>query len=89
MIRGEIFLNRPAAYAGEEDEGKADQHADRPQQVPGFPGPVLPTHHNKIVLTFNHRRRMELEDKTKVVASVWGAKFVQFLSALAVLSWSI
>ena len=53
MIRGEIFLNRPAANAGEEDEGKADQHADRPQQVPGFPGPVLPAHHNTIVLTVN------------------------------------
>ena len=26
---------------------------------------------------------MELEDKAKVVASVWGAEFVQFLAALA------
>ena len=33
-----------------------------------------------------HRRRMETEAKAKVVASVWGAKFVQFLAALAVLS---
>ena len=36
-----------------------------------------------------HRRRMELEDKAKVVASVWGEEFVQFLAALAVLPWSI
>ena len=36
-----------------------------------------------------HRRRMELEDKAKVVASVRGAEFGQFLAALAVLPWSI
>ena len=29
-----------------------------------------------------HRRRIELEDKAKVVASVWGTAFVQFLAAL-------
>ena len=33
-------------------------------------------------------RRIELEDKAKVVASVRGAEFVQFLAALAVLLWS-
>ena len=32
---------------------------------------------------------MELEDKAKVNASVWGATFVQFLAALAVLPPSI
>ena len=32
-----------------------------------------------------HRRRIELEDKAKVVVSVWGTEFVQFLAALAVL----
>ena len=32
---------------------------------------------------------METEAKAKIVASVWGAKFVQFLAALAVLPWSI
>ena len=31
-----------------------------------------------------HRRRMETEGKAKVVASVWGAKFVKFLAELAV-----
>ena len=35
--------------------------------------------------TANHRRRMETEAKAKVVASVWGAEFIQFLAALAVL----
>ena len=39
--------------------------------------------------TATHRRRIELEDKAKVVASVWGTEFVQFLAALAVLPWSI
>ena len=29
-----------------------------------------------------HRRRIELEDKAKVVAFVWGAEFVPFLAAL-------
>ena len=28
-----------------------------------------------------HRRRIELEYKAKVVASVWGAEFVQFLAS--------
>ena len=32
-----------------------------------------------------HRRRMEREAKAKVVASVWGADFIQFLAALSVL----
>ena len=36
-----------------------------------------------------HRRRMETEAKAKVVASVWGAKFILFLAALAVLTLSI
>ena len=37
----------------------------------------------------HRRRRMEREAKTKVVASVWGTKFVQFLATLAVLPRSI
>ena len=32
-----------------------------------------------------YRRRMDLEDKAKVVALVWEADFVQFLVALAIL----
>ena len=36
-----------------------------------------------------HRIKIELEDKAKVIASVWGAKFDQLLAALAVLPWSI
>ena len=35
------------------------------------------------------RRRMEREAMAKVVASVWGAEFIKFLGALAVLSQSI
>ena len=36
----------------------------------------------------NQRIRMKLEDKAKVVASVWEAEFVEFLAALAVLPLS-
>ena len=32
-----------------------------------------------------HRRRIQTEEKAKVVASVWGVKCIQFLVALAVL----
>ena len=38
---------------------------------------------------WKHRRRMEKEAKPKVVVSVWGAEFVQFLAAPAVLPRSI
>ena len=37
----------------------------------------------------SHSRRMEREVKAKVVAYLWGAEFVQFLAALAVLPRSI
>ena len=30
------------------------------------------------------QRRMEREAKAKVIASVWGAKFIKFLAALAI-----
>ena len=36
------------------------------------------------LLTVQYRRKMETEGKAKVVPSVWGTKFVQFLAALAV-----
>ena len=42
-----------------------------------------------VLYTSHHRRRMEREAKAKVVASVWGADFVQFLAALAILPRSI
>ena len=45
--------------------------------------------HNLLRQSPPHRRRMKLEDKAKVVASVCGAEFVQFLAALTVLPWSI
>ena len=37
----------------------------------------------------SHRRRIELEDKAKVVVSVWGEKSVQFLASLVVLPRSV
>ena len=33
----------------------------------------------------NHRRRIKTEEMAKVVASVWGKDFIQFLATLAVL----
>ena len=36
-----------------------------------------------------HRRRIKTEEKAKVVASVWGEEFIQFLAALAVLPRTI
>ena len=36
-----------------------------------------------------HRRRMETEKKAKVLASVGGSEFIQFLAALAILLPSI
>ena len=36
-----------------------------------------------------HRRRMKTEAKAKVVASVWGEEFTQFLAVLAYLPWTI
>ena len=35
-----------------------------------------------------NRRKIATEGKAKVIASVWGAEFVQFFAALAVLSRS-
>ena len=40
-------------------------------------------------ITLQHRRRIETEGKAKVVASVWGANFLNFFAALAVLYLSI
>ena len=37
-----------------------------------------------VVVWCTHRRRMEREAKAKVVASVWGAEFIQFLAVLPV-----
>ena len=31
----------------------------------------------------NHGQRMNKEEKAKVVAAVWGKKFIQFLAAIA------
>ena len=40
-------------------------------------------------ITLQHRRRIETEGKAKIVASVWGANFLNFFAALAVLYLSI
>ena len=32
-----------------------------------------------------HRKRIKTEEKAKVVAAVWGEKFIKFLAALAIL----
>ena len=32
-------------------------------------------------VSWGHRRRIETEEKAKVVASVWGEDFIQFLAA--------
>ena len=34
--------------------------------------------------SYGNRRRIKTEEKAKVVSSVWGAEFIQFLAALAV-----
>ena len=41
------------------------------------------------VLPSSQRRRIYTEAKAKVVASVWGKEFVQFLAALAILPQTI
>ena len=41
------------------------------------------------IMSSDHRRRLETEAKAKVVTNVCGAKFIQFLAALAVLPQSI
>ena len=33
----------------------------------------------------DHRRRIKTEEKVKDVAAVWGAEFIQYLAALAIL----
>ena len=38
------------------------------------------------MLLLPHRRRIYTEEKTKVIATVWGTEFIQFLAALAILS---
>ena len=37
-------------------------------------------------IAFNHRRRINTEEKTKVVAAVWGTEFIKFPAALAILN---
>ena len=37
----------------------------------------------------HHRRRINIEDKAKVIATVWWAEFIQFLAVLAILHKTI
>ena len=41
------------------------------------------------VVKLTHRRKIKTEEKVKVVASVWGEEFINFLAALAVLPRTI
>ena len=38
-------------------------------------------------LYVKYRRRIKTKEKAKVVASVWGEEFIQFLAVLAILHW--
>ena len=44
---------------------------------------AIPFHGSNMHAT--HRRRIKTEAKAKVVASVWGAEFIQFVAALGIL----
>ena len=60
---------------------------NREKGQPTCPGGSLKTvefSSNKFELP-THRKRIKTEEKAKVVASVWGEEFIQFLAALAVL----
>ena len=37
------------------------------------------------MLDFVHIRRINTEEKAKVIAAVWGAEFIRFLAELAIL----
>ena len=56
-------------------------------RFPGSKMAILPK--STVLVSGKHRRRMETEAKAKVVTSVWGENFVQFLATLAVLPWTI
>ena len=34
-----------------------------------------------------HKRRINIEDKAKVVAAIWGEEFIKYLAALAAFHW--
>ena len=52
----------------------------------GFAGPSQPNLGRPAsqIARCNHRRRIKTESKAKVVASIWGTEFIQFLTALAI-----
>ena len=71
----------------DEQAGEGDLHGE-PGHHLAHPPRIHPKQQVTSVLR-SHKRRMETEDKAKVVASAWGAKFIQFLAGLAVLPQSI
>ena len=87
------------AFQGVREQGERDKHPFSTKinyfcteystvLTPTAEGPIDYSGKGSRVLP-EHRRRIELEDKAKVVASVWGTQFIQFLAALAILPWSI
>ena len=52
-------------------------------ETPGFQN-KLPSFTGLGLSEHGHRRRIKTEAKAKVVASVWGTEFIQFLAALAI-----
>ena len=57
--------------------------------IPQLSIPCCTTTTATLAVTERHRRRIKTEEKAKVVASVCGKEFIQFLAALAVLHWKI
>ena len=50
---------------------------------PQTPLPTLNIY--SLALSYPHRRRIKTEAKAKVITSIWGTEFIQFLAALAIL----
>ena len=47
---------------------------------------TLSRHHQvRHLKTAGHRRRINTEEKAKVVTAVWGTEFIQFVAVLAIL----
>ena len=49
----------------------------------GLEGTVMET--TPPPLPFNHRIRINTEEKAKIISAVWEAEFIQFLAALAIM----
>ena len=60
---------------------EADHDQTGSWQQAGHPNRYLPAHVHSIYS--QHRRRINKEEKAKVVAALWRTKFIQFLAELA------